>query len=235
MSCGAAAVAATGASGQSLPGGWTRFPCRTDVCRAPVEPDVFLCYKNLWPGGTPGPPQDIRAPTRGPPDMVCPRKRVRSRDGMAAARDRRVPSLRGDAEQPGGQLVGERVLRCLEAALDTLPEPRLRGPSVGCSSRRRRRRRSPGVRGGTAPRQPLRETRGVWPRGVGWLSRPKGGRQGRRQRGPEPSSAAANAMAKHPRQRSGEPVRRASRSAVGGGMEASDAGPSMYPRSRSGD
>ena len=27
-----------------------------------------------------------------------------------------------------------------------------------------------GVRGGTAPRQPLRETHGVWPRRVGWLS-----------------------------------------------------------------
>ena len=33
----------------------------------------------------------------------------------------RVPSLRGDAEQPGGQPVGERVLRRLEAAPDTLP------------------------------------------------------------------------------------------------------------------
>ena len=69
--------------------------------------------------------------------MVGPRKCVRSRDCVAAARDLRVPSLRGDAEQPGGQLVGERVLRRLKAALDTLPGPRLRGPSVGCSSRRR--------------------------------------------------------------------------------------------------
>ena len=42
-------------------------------------------------------------------------------DGAAAARDHRVPSLRADAEQPGGQLVGERVLRRPEAALDTLP------------------------------------------------------------------------------------------------------------------
>ncbi len=36
-------------------------------------------------------------------------------------RDDRVPALRGDAGQPGGQPVGERVLRRLEAARDTLP------------------------------------------------------------------------------------------------------------------
>ncbi len=41
--------------------------------------------------------------------MARPRKWVREPDG------------RGDAEQPGGQPVGERVLRRLEAALDTLP------------------------------------------------------------------------------------------------------------------
>ena len=70
---------------------------------------------------------------------------------------------------------------------------------------------------------------------VGWLSRLSGVRQARRRRVREPSSAAANAVAEHPRQRSGEPVQPASRRAAGGGMEASDAGPSMYPRSRSGD
>ncbi len=59
-----------------------------------------------------------------------------------------------------------------------------------------------------------------------------------RARGPRvraPSPAAANAVAEHPRKRSGEPVHRASGSAVGGGMEARDAGPSMYSRNRSGD
>ena len=42
-------------------------------------------------------------------------------DGAAAARDHRVPSSRGDAEQPGAQPVGQRVLRRLEAALAILP------------------------------------------------------------------------------------------------------------------
>ena len=106
--------------------------------------------------------------------MVGPRKCVRSRDCVAAARDLRVPSLRGDAEQPGGQLVGERVLRRLKAALDTLPGPRLRGPSVGCSSRRRGGRDLRGSGGGTAPREPPQGTHGVWPRGVCWLSRLSG-------------------------------------------------------------
>ena len=40
-------------------------------------------------------------------------------------------------------------------------------------------------------------------------------------------------MAEHSHGRSGEAVQRASRSAVGGGMEASDAEPSMYPGGRS--
>ena len=59
--------------------------------------------------------------------------------------------------------------------------------------------------------------------------------QARHRRVREPSAAAANAVADHPRERSGEPVQRASRSVASGGMEASDAGPSMYPRSRSAD
>ena len=49
------------------------------------------------------------------------------------------------------------------------------------------------------------------------------------------AAAAANAAAEHPRERSGEPVQRASRSAAGGGVEARDAGPPMCPRSRSGN
>ena len=46
--------------------------------------------------------------------------------------------------------------------------------------------------------------------------------------------APAHAAADHTRERSGEPVHRAARTAVGNGMEARDAGPSMYARSRSG-
>ena len=48
---------------------------------------------------------------------------------------------------------------------------RWRGPSPKRRVRRSRRAVAfVGVRGGTAPRQPLRGTRGVWPRRVGWLS-----------------------------------------------------------------
>ena len=98
--------------------------------------------------------------------MVRPRKRVQSRDGVAAAHDLSAPSLRGDAEQPGGQLVGERVLRRLEAALDTLPGPHLRGLSVGCSSRRRASGDLRGSEGARPPASLPRGRHGVWPRGV---------------------------------------------------------------------
>ena len=69
----------------------------------------------------------------------------------------------------------------------------------------------------------------MWPRRVCWLSAQTGVRQARRWRVRAPSSTAANAVAEHPRERSGEPVHRASRRAAGGGR-ARDAGPSMYPR-----
>ena len=74
----------------------------------------------------------------------------------------------------------------------------------------------------------------MWPRRVCWLSVQTGVRQARRRRVRVPSSAAANVGAEHPRERLGQPVHRASRSAAGSGMEARDTGPSMYPRSRSG-
>ena len=67
------------------------------------------------------------------------------------------------------------------------------------------------------------------------LSGLKGVRQARRRRVRDPAAAAADAVAAHPRKRSGKPVQRASQSAADGGMEARDAGPSMYPRSRSGN
>jgi len=44
------------------------------------------------------------------------------REGQTASRNGRVPALVGDAGQPGGQVVGQRVLQRLEATLDTLPE-----------------------------------------------------------------------------------------------------------------
>ena len=166
--------------------------------------------------------------------MVCPRKRVRSRDCVAAARDLCVPSLRGDAEQPGSQLVGERVLRRLKAALDTLPGPHLRGPSVGCSSRRR----GGVLRGSEGARPPASLRRGRTECGHGGyagfpalaasnkavadvssLPRISGVQQGRRRRVLGPLSAAADVVAEQPRKRSGKSVRRASRSAADGGMD----------------
>ena len=92
-----------------------------------------------------------------------------------------------------------------------------------------------GVRGGTAPRQPLRGTREVWPRRVCWLPGLSGVRQARPRRVCKPTPTAVGAAAEQPRERSGEPVHRASRSAAVGGMEAPDAGPSMDPRNLTGD
>ena len=43
------------------------------------------------------------------------------REGQTASRNGRVPALAADAGQPDGQVVGQRVLQRLGAALDTLP------------------------------------------------------------------------------------------------------------------
>ena len=68
---------------------------------------------------------------------------------------------------------------------------RWRGPSPKRRVRRSRRAVAfVGVRGGTAPRQPLRGTRGVWPRRVGWLSGESGVRQARP---PQPRTLRLNA------------------------------------------
>lgn len=53
--------------------------------------------------------------------MTRPRKPVQSRTARLPVCAHRVQALRGDAEQPGGQPVGEQVIPRLEAALDTLP------------------------------------------------------------------------------------------------------------------
>ena len=142
--------------------------------------------------------------------MVRPRKRVRSRDGVAAARDLRVPSLSGDAEQLGGQLVGERVLRRPEAALDTLPGPASGGRPQGVLRRRRGGGDLRGSEGARPPASLRRETREVWPRGVCWLSGLSGVRQARGRRVRHPLSAAVNTVAAHPREPSGTAVQRAS-------------------------
>ena len=64
---------------------------------------------------------------------------------------------------------------------------------------------------------------------VCWLPRIRGARQALRRPVPRSSLATAHTAAEHPRERSGQPVQQASRIAADGGMEASDAGPSMYP------
>ena len=148
--------------------------------RVSVEPDVFSCYENLWPGGTPGPPNDIPRATSRPSDMVRPPEARPEPDGVAAARDHRVPSLRGDAEQPGG----ERVLRRLEAALDTLPG------RIACLGATRG-----GGAGGaqTRPAPNPQQAFGLPGRSQPRPSEPCGpGRPG--QRGARPSRAAASAV-----------------------------------------
>ena len=73
--------------------------------------------------------------------MTRPRKPVQSRTARLPVCAHRVQALRGDAEQPGGQPVGEQVIRRLEAALDTLPggtagweRPQARGVGWPCTS-----------------------------------------------------------------------------------------------------
>ena len=80
---------------------------------------MLTLHVNLWPGDAPGPPQ--RHPARqkeAARHWSVPGSGSGSRTGGAAARAHRVPALVGDAEQPGVQPVGERVLRRLEAALE---------------------------------------------------------------------------------------------------------------------
>ncbi len=59
----------------------------------------------------------------GHPNLAWGRSRSINpmREGQTASRNGRVPALVGDAGQPDGQVVGQRVLQRLEATLDTLP------------------------------------------------------------------------------------------------------------------
>ena len=94
---------------------------RPAVRGSPWSQMCFRVTKTSGRGAPPDPRTTFRAPQAGRPTWSRPPEARPEPDGVAAARDHRVPSLRGDAEQPGGQPVGERVLRRLEAALDTLP------------------------------------------------------------------------------------------------------------------
>ena len=79
---------------------------------------MFSLHENLWPGELPPDPRG--AILRGRPPGIGPSPEAGPGAGRAgaAARAHRVPALVGDAEQPGVQPVGERVLRRLEAALE---------------------------------------------------------------------------------------------------------------------
>ena len=118
---------------------------------------VYVSRKPLAGGDSPGPPQRHSARHKeAARQWSVPGSASGAGTGIAAARDHRVPSVR-DAEQPGGQLVGEPVLRRPEAALDILSGPRLRGPSAGCSSSRRR---GGDLRGSEGARPPASLRRG---------------------------------------------------------------------------
>ena len=129
---------APGAKRRGCPGGGRLVAARWPAfLRVSVEQMCFRFTKTSGRGVPPGPPQRHSARHKeATRHGLSPE--ARPEPGLRGCRPRPPrPVLRGDAEQPGGQLVGERVLRRLKAALDTLLGPRLRGPSVGCSSRRR--------------------------------------------------------------------------------------------------
>ena len=81
----------------------------------------FRVTKTSGRGAPPDPRTTFRAPQAGRPTWSVLRKRVRSRTAWLPPATTASRPLRGDAEQPGGQPVGQRVRRRLEAALDTLP------------------------------------------------------------------------------------------------------------------
>ena len=84
-----------------------------------------------------------------------------------------------------------------------------------------------GIEAAENPRQPRSYTEGRLLPGLG------GVQQARHRRVRDPAATDDDGVAEHPGERSAEPVQRTSRSAVGGGMEASDAGLSESSRSRS--
>ncbi len=171
------------AGASSRVGGPVRFRAGCDsgrsFLRVSVEADVFLHYKNLWPGASPGPPNDIRAAQGGRPAWSVPGSASGAGTAWLPPATSASRPCAAMPNSPAARLVGERVLRRLKAALDTLPGPRLRGPSVECSSRRCCGGDLRGSGGGTAPRQPPQGTHGVWPRGVCWLPLIRGVRQAR--------------------------------------------------------
>ena len=111
--------------------------------------------------------------------------RVRSRSTSACATvqvrtrpiDRRT---RSDSVKPAERALASHSARSASLAR-TFPKRRVR--------RSRRAVGVTGVRGGTAPRQPLPGTREAWPQRVGWLTHLKGARQPPGKRAGRPAVA----------------------------------------------
>ena len=153
------AIMAPRATAVAAPGGGPLVAARWPAfLRVSVEPDVFSCYENLWPGGAPRTPARHPRATRRPPDMVRPRKaEAEGMDGAAhQTRQRQARRERWRATRHAPR--------------------RWRGPSPKRRVRRSRRAVAVvgGQRGHSPPPGPLRGTRRAWPRGVGWLSRLSG-------------------------------------------------------------
>ena len=166
--------------------------------------------------------------------------RVRSRSTSAAGTVQvRVRAIARRISAESGTPVAFALAR------QSADSPGVRRTATRTGRRLANGRRRHGGKGGDAPARAIHRSAGqsgiegaetlASPWVIPWLPGLSGVRQARRRRIRDPSPAAANAAAEHPCKRSGEPVQRPLRSAAGGGMEARDAGPSMYPRSRSGD
>ncbi len=133
--------------------------------RVSVEPDVLLFYNNLWPGASPGPPNDIRAAPGGHPAWSVPGSASGAgRRGCRPRPPRPAPARRcRTARRPAGRRTGSPPPGSGARHPSGTPPP---GTVRRMFFAPPRRRRSPGVRGGTAPRQPPQGTHGVWPRGT---------------------------------------------------------------------
>ena len=146
--------------------------------------------------------------------------------GCARARPRRAPRSRGAPGQPTGapdptaSSPAERALACHSA------RSRLAGANLHPNGASRAHDAPLATSGGPeGARPPASLRRGRTECGPKeYAGSPALGlsrvRQARRRHVRDPAAAAADAVAEHPRERSGEPVQRASRSAADGGMEA---------------
>ena len=125
---------------------------------------MLSCYDNLWPGGSPEPPH------------AAVRKEAARHlvEGWREDLDRHQKSERAAL----GKAHADSARRIERQVREASPK-RAFGTRSAPNARPCRPLRLRGVTGGTAPRQPLRGTREVWPRGVCWLSRLSGVRQAR--------------------------------------------------------